>query len=195
MITKEELLALLRERNYIAAYSEVDRFERNDRARTEYVGLIANAIVDELVLTPKKEEAERVVYLRSILAWVLRDMPGLSRLYREQVRGQDRGGDPLRSVYEGIRGISDVAAGRKSLDEGIGETVDTVRNTFDDVSEQFRSGNIEEGVRSGLEEVGRFFESLNDQINSDHARREERPARPDRDSGEPEEDENEADES
>ena len=152
--TGARVTRLLRERNYVGAYSVV-RAMSNPDDRAEYAGLVAEALAQELS-TPRLAR-ERAVYIRSLLVWVFRDFPGLSALYREQLRiaaGRSTGFD----VLEGVRNIQDIATGRKTFEEGVGDTVESVRQGVESnegVREFFdRAG---ENVKDAIDQFGRMF--------------------------------------
>ena len=165
---------MIDEQNFVAAYMVVKQSGLSDLDRTEMAGQIVARIVDDLSRCTRREERERAIYLRSLLAWVFRDIPGLSSLYREQVRLVHNRGDFATDMYQGLKNINDVASGRKGFGEGLEDTVSQVRQNLEDAAENFRSGDPSESVRSfmsaaetglrdGLSQVGKFFEGLNEQ--------------------------------
>jgi len=129
---------VLAARNYIAAYQYIKRQHPPEPEYSEYSGSLVSAVIDELSKVNKREEPDRVVYLRSILSWVFRDIPGLSSLYREQLRGGSSGGDTVSEVYRGIRNMNDVASGRKSLGEGVEDAFEQMRDNFEKVAGELR---------------------------------------------------------
>lgn len=152
--------------NYVAAYTAIKESHMDDLDRTELTGKLVARIVDELSRCTRREDRERAVYLRTLLSWIFRDVPGLSTLYREQLRLAHRAeGDLASGIYRNFRTISDVAGGRKSVAEGFEETAEQIRAGFEEAAENLRSGDPAESVRSivkeGLEQFGRFFESMN----------------------------------
>lgn len=163
---------MVEKRNYVGAYMAVKQSALAELDRTEIVGEMVSAIVDELSSVTRRQERERAIYLRSILAWIFRDFPGLSSLYREQVRLVHNRGDIASDMYQGFKNINDVASGRKAVSEGIEETVDQVRQNLEDAAESFRAGDTSEsfhsfvsaaetGIRDSLTQMGRLFEGLN----------------------------------
>ncbi len=184
---KSHFERLVRERNYIAAYQYIKMTRPPEPEFSEHAGALASSIIEELARTNKREEADRVVFLRSILAWVFRDIPGLSTLYREQLRGAGSGGDPMSEVYRGVRNLNDMANGRKSVSEGIEDAFHQIRENVERVADQVRdryneysrgggthgaeeSGerpdpvndllrSAEKGITQGLKQVGEFFEN------------------------------------
>jgi len=135
--------ALIAEGNYIGAYGRVRRMSDSDDAKAELTGRIANAIASELQ-SARSQGSERQAYLRAQLAWVCRDVPGLSYLYREQVRQRpaDIGGDLLKS-------IRDIAEGRPA------DAADRVRRDIEGVQESIASGEAADKVQGFLKEAGR----------------------------------------
>lgn len=129
---------LLSDRNYIAAYQYLKSSRLEEPRYSEYSGRIVSAVLLELSRTNKRDDPERQVFLRSILAWIFRDIPGLASIYREQVRIAQGANDPVSGVYQGLRTLNDVAAGRKSVSEGIEEAFGRIRDLADRASEEFR---------------------------------------------------------
>ena len=189
---KERVEQMIDEQNFVAAYMAVKQSGLEDLDRTEMAGQIVARIVDDLGQCTRREERERAIYLRSLLAWIFRDIPGLSSLYREQVRLVHNRGDFATDMYQGFKNINDVASGRKGFSEGLEDTTNQIRQNLEDAAENFRSGDASESVRSfmtaaetglrdGLAQMGRFFEGLNEQSgesartsrNSDEWRRSE----------------------
>lgn len=163
---------MIAERNYVAAYLAIKDSGLSDVERHEYTGTLVTKIVDELGECSRRNERERVTYLRSLLAWIFRDVPGLSSLYREQLRLANTKGDFASDVYQGFKSFNEIAGGRKGVAEGIEETVDQVRRNLEDAADNFRSGDTSEsvrsfvsaaeaGIRDGLTQMGRLFEQLN----------------------------------
>lgn len=169
----DRIQEMIRDNNFVAAYTTIKESRLDDIDKTELSGKLVARIVDELSRCTKREDREKAVYLRTILAWVFRDIPGLSTLYREQLRLAHRGeGDFATDLYRNFRNISDVAGGRKSVAEGFEETAENIRVGFEEATENLRSGDPTETVRTfmstaettikdGLEQFGRLFESLN----------------------------------
>lgn len=148
---------LLRERNYIGAFGRVQKVPESDGLRAELTGKIANAISEELAAL-RGQNPERQAYLRAQLAWVCRDVPGLSYLYREQTRSRAENFDLLKS-------IRDLASGRPE------DAADRLRRGVEDVQESISSGetgdklqgllkDVERNMRSGARQVGQFIDSM-----------------------------------
>lgn len=170
---KERVDQMIDDHNFVAAYMAVKQSGLSELDRTELAGLIVARIVDDLGRSTRRDERERAIYLRSLLAWIFRDIPGLSSLYREQVRLVHNRGDLATDMYQGLKNINDVASGRKGFNEGLEDTVNQVRDNLEDAAESLRSGDASEsvrkfmsaaetGLRDGLTQVGRFFESMNE---------------------------------
>lgn len=136
--TSTEFERLLSDRNYIAAYQYLKNARVEEPKYSEFAGRLVNSVMIELSRTNRRDDAERQAFLRSIIAWVLRDIPGLAPLYREQVRLSQGGGDPMSDVYRGIRNLNDVASGRKSISDGIEEAVDQLRGLTGKAAEELR---------------------------------------------------------
>ena len=170
---RAHITRLIHESNFMGAYLYIKDADLEKDDRNELIGMLAGAVVDEISRT-RRDDKERVYFLRSVLAWILRDVPGLSPLYREQLREQN-GPDNLLSVLtRGVRNIGDVATGRKRVSEGIQDAADEAKRNLDDAAESIRSGEAKErlddflssaesGIRKGLDQLGEFFRVLNEQ--------------------------------
>lgn len=179
---RAHLTRLISDRNYLGAQLYLREAELESEERNELLGMLATAVVDELSRT-RRDDRERIVYLRSVLAWILREVPGLGSMYREQLRGASGGGDVVSQFARGLRTFGDVAAGRTS----VSDAADEARHNFEDATERFRSGesseqvndflsSAEKGIRDGLDQLGAFFQAMN----------EEREPRPGQDAGDEE---------
>ena len=169
---RAHLNRLIADRNYLGARLFLKDAEVADDERDELMGLLATAVVDELSRT-RRDDRERIIYLRSVLAWILREIPGLGSFYREQLRGIAGGNDFFSEVARGVRTFGDVASGRRSVGEGMNDVADDARRSFEDATERIRSGesseqlgefftNAEKGLRQGLDQLGAFFRAMND---------------------------------
>jgi hypothetical protein len=172
---------LIENSNHLGAYLYLKDAGLEHEEYVELVGELAGAVVDELSRT-RRDDKERIYFLRSILAWILRDVPGLGSLYREQLRESRGGGGAgiLGSVTRGFRNAGDVATGKKSVSEGLQDVADEVRQNMESAADSVNSGetgsrlneflnSAESGVRQGLDQLGDFFRTLNDK--SDDAER------------------------
>jgi hypothetical protein len=149
---------LVRERNYIGAYGRVKRLPDSDGLRIDLTGKIANAVSEELSAL-RGQNPERQAYLRAQLAWVCRDVPGLSYLYREQIRSRNE------ASFDILKSIKDLAVGRPE------DAADRIKRGMEDVQESISSGqagdqfqnllkDVERNMRSGAQQVGNFIDSM-----------------------------------
>jgi hypothetical protein len=149
---------LVRERNYIGAYGRVKRLPESDSLRIDLTGKIANAVSEELSAL-RGQNPERQAYLRAQLAWVCRDIPGLSYLYREQIRSRNEGS------FDILKSIKDLAVGRPE------DAADRIKRGMEDVQESISSGqagdqfqnllkDVERNMRSGARQVGDFIDTM-----------------------------------
>jgi hypothetical protein len=149
---------LLREKNYIGAYGRAQKLPESDGLRIDLTGKIANAISEELSAL-RGQNPERQAYLRAQLAWVCRDVPGLSYLYREQLRAR------TDANFDLLKSIKDLASGRPE------DAADRLRRGVEDVQESINSGqagdriqgmlkDVERNMRDGAKQVGAFIDSM-----------------------------------
>lgn len=191
-MNQQELLAsvtrALTEKNYVGAYLLLRESQLDRAVRYEYTGRIAATVVDELSRT-RRDDRERIYYLRSLLAWIFKDVPGLAALYREQLRGTTGGNDWLGGFARGVNNIGDVASGRKTVGNGLQDAADDAYRQAERAAEQFAGTETgaqvneflsaaERGIRDGIGQLGNFFRALN---NVDEPSEEEEPWRTDPD--------------
>ncbi len=176
--TAEKIARYIGEKNYLAAYMTVKNGGLTEDEKIETTGRLVTKILDDLSLDSIKKNPERAVYLRSLLAWIFRDVPGLSSLYREQLRGVQDGGDPMMTLYKNLRVLNDVATGKKSFAEGVEESVDAVRRGFEDaphgdVSDSMKgfAEKAEDGVRRGFQQFTEFFDTITESARRQNAAR------------------------
>ena len=176
--TVEKIARYMGERNYLAAYMTVKNGGLTEDEKIETTGRLVTEILDDLSLDSIKKNPERVVYLRSLLAWIFRDVPGLSSLYREQLRGVQDGGDPMMTLYKNLRILNDVATGKKSFAEGVEESIDAVRRGVEDAQSAGVSDSMKEfaekaesGMRRGFQQFNEFFDSITEAARKQNAAR------------------------
>jgi hypothetical protein len=160
---------LLRDGNFLGAGMMLKNRTMSEEEEAERAGELAGAIVDELSRLDRRQERERILYLRSVLGWLLRDIPGLSSLYREQLQAAEGGSTgPMADIYRNFKTFSDVAAGRKKFSEGAEEAAENLRRGFEDAAQTFSGGRgnegfdqfmkaAEEGFRGGFDQFGELF--------------------------------------
>lgn len=185
-----QLTRLLSEKNFVGAHLYIRRADVDVAEREELIGRLAASIVDELSQT-RRENRERLVYLRGVLAWVLREVPGLAPLYREQLQLSMGRTDLFGELAKGVRNLGDVAAGRKSFQEGVQEASDGFRRNAEDAGERMRSdpngarmteffSSAERGIREGLDQFSEMLRGMNERnegtSSSEDSSRDERAA-------------------
>jgi len=191
---REHVTRLIEGSNHMGAYLYLKDAELDHDDYVELVGMLAGSVVDQLSRT-RRDDRERIYYLRSILAWIMRDVPGLGTLYREQLRDAAGGAAGLLGSFSrGLRNAGDVASGRKSVSDGFQDAADDVRYNVEGAAEAVRSGeagvrlneflhSAESSVRQGLDQLGDFFRTLNEQSEMERSA-EARPAEPETDASE-----------
>ena len=137
-----KLRGYLKEQNYIAACLFLKNEELPDDARYEATGEVAKGVIDDLASEKNKE---KILYLRSILVWLFKDIPGLASVYREQLRLASDNPNIVRDFMKGVRTFSDIATGGAS--ETVGEKVD-------DMAENLRPEAIQEKVKDFFSDAG-----------------------------------------
>ena len=160
----------LSEKNYVAACLSLKNIEIDDMDKYEVTGEVAKCVVADLA---SEKNREKVLYLRSVLIWLFKDVPGLASVYREQLRLASNAANPVRDFVRGVQTFSDMATGGKSAD---------IEETVDDIAENLRPEAIQEKVKDffsqagvdideGIKKATDFFDSLSGRPK----REEERP--------------------
>lgn len=165
----ERFARMIRDANFLGAGMLLKKRGMSEEEEAERAGELAGAIVDELARLDRRQDRERILYLRSVLAWLFRDIPGLSSLYREQLQAAEGGNTgPMADIYRNLRTFADVASGRKKFSEGAEETAENLRRNFEDAAESFSSGRAndsfdqfvqtaEEGFKGGFAQFGELL--------------------------------------
>ena len=153
---------LISGKNYLGAYHYLKELDIPKAERSAYAGITAQAIADDLA-SQARSNRERIVFLRSLLTYVLKDFPGLASLYREQLRIAQGREDLLGDLFRGVRNAADVAAGRKSIEEGVEDAAEDFKETLDqNLGGGFENlaKDAEKTLRAGIESINSFFTSL-----------------------------------
>lgn len=125
-----EVRRLIEEKNYVGAGLAIRSTTAPEAERNEAIGLAVAAVIGEI---DNEKNRERVVYLRSLLSWYFKEAPGLSYLYREQLKmAHGRGGTDLNSIFRFFRDIG------ASIAPGSAPDMDETAEKVKDFSERFR---------------------------------------------------------
>ncbi|GAB6091286.1 hypothetical protein [Spirochaeta dissipatitropha] len=165
---RNRLNKLMEEKNYLAAILLLREIPQYSEDRQELPGLIAERLIEEID-SLSREKKERRLYLRSLLQMLMREVPGLAAIYRDQVRASSGENDPMQQVYKNVKNWSDVASGKKSFRDGVDDTAENVQQGFEQAGESIRSGEFsenlkgffnvaEQGIQSGLKTLDSFFQ-------------------------------------
>lgn len=182
-MTQEELKgyieAAIDDGNYLSAYMTLQREKQKDGALGEqevidFTGRIVERIIDDLSRLPKRENRERIVYLRSLLVWIFKDVPGLSGVYREQLRILTGQTGPIADLLKtlNLRGVSNITGNEDAVADEVEDVVDTIKQNLEDVAEKVRTGDVNEqvrdfftaaesGVRQGIRQLNDVLRSFN----------------------------------
>jgi hypothetical protein len=155
---KEFYDELIEDGNYLGAAQFLREIDLPRARRSAYTGKIVQAVIRDLGSARSKNDREKVVYLRSVLAWLLKEYPGLASIYREQLRLATGGRDVLPEFARGVRNMGDVLSGKKTVQEGMEDAAEPLESFTD------QAGNF---IRDGLNQVGEFFAGLNRGFDSD----------------------------
>ncbi len=154
-----KLRGYLEDQNYVAACLCLKKEELPDDAHNEMAGEIAKHVVDSLASEKNKE---KIVYLRSVLVWLFKDIPGLASVYREQLRMASDNPNIVRDFMRGVRTFTDAATGgeSESLSGKIDEATENLRPEAmqEKVKEFFSDAGLDIG--DGIQKARDFFDNL-----------------------------------
>ncbi len=143
---------LIDEHNYLGAGQYVREIDMEMAMRSARMGTVVEAVIRDLDKSRSKSDRERVIYLRSVLAWLLKDYPGLASIYREQLRIATGSNDIIPELARGFRNVNDVVSGKKSVQEGVEDAAEPLEGLAD------QAGKL---LNQGLNQLGDFFGRLN----------------------------------
>jgi hypothetical protein len=160
----DEVKRLLAEANYVAVGMMIRASEAPDRMRYEALGLAVDSVVSAL---ETEKQRERIVYLRTMLSWFFREAPGLSSLYREQLRlihGRS-GWQDLSNIARFFTDLSSGGSSSESFEERASsakEFTERFKEKSEDVQEQVKDFFTQSGIDldEGLRRAGDFFETI-----------------------------------
>lgn len=166
---QERTERLLKQKKYLPAITVLQKAAIDREQKDELLGDTAECIVQELDSLPR-DRRERRLYLRSLLQMVLREVPGLAAVYRDQARAASAKNDPVQDIYRNFKNWSDVVGGHKTVRDGVEDTAETVRQGFEQAEESVNNGEFaenlqgflniaEQGIRSGIRSLDDFFQS------------------------------------
>lgn len=149
----------LADRNYIAACLYLKNEEVLEDTKHEMTGVVSSRIIDDLSV---EKSREKILYLRSILVWLLKDIPGLATVYREQLRLASGNQAFMQDIFRGVRNFADAATGGAS--ETVNEKVEeAARNMRPEVIQEkvkdfFSQAGVD--IDDGIRKAQAFFDSL-----------------------------------
>lgn len=123
-----EFSMFLDQDNFLGAWMWVKQHVHEPASQAAYAGEAGKVILARLDRAVKEKNREQEAWLRANLAYVLREYPGLSALYREQARTAAQpasvAGGIIQGVQDTLRDLSDIAEGRVSVGDKIRENLE-----------------------------------------------------------------------
>ncbi len=163
----DEVRRLLGESNYVAAGMLIHDSGAPAVEKYEAVGLAVAAVMDELEAARNRE---RIVFLRTMLSWFFREAPGLSSLYREQLRmihGRRSPWNDLSNIARFIGELGSGAAASGAPDpqetaERVKEFSEKLKEHGDEFQEQVKDFFAQSGIDldEGMRRANEFFDSI-----------------------------------
>ena len=163
----DEINRLLGENNYIAVGMLIRKSDIADGEKFEALGLAVSSVVDAL---SGEKNRERIVYLRSILSWFFREAPGLSHLYREQLRlihGKSSAWQDFSNVFrffKDLGGDTSKSEGATASDtyEKAKDFSERLKGKGEDFQEQVKDFFAQSGIDldDGIKRANEFFDNL-----------------------------------
>lgn len=159
---KDLLSELLNDKNFLGAAQYLRELELEKAERSARMGAVVSAVIQDLGRARSGGDRERVVYLRSVLAWLLKEYPGLASIYREQLRIATGSGDIFPEFARGVRNMQDVFSGKKTVQEGMEDAAEPMEG-FAEQAGEF--------IKDGLNQFGSFFSKMNENMNREGSSR------------------------
>jgi hypothetical protein len=158
---------LLSTRNFLGALAAIKEANLETVEENIQIGRLAQAITAEIDHCRSTDKFEQARFSRALLAYCLRDYPGLSALYREQT---EAAGFSLREDLKRFsRTISDMASGKVSMEAGLKEGFDNANRRAAEAGFSVNNvvKNVEDGIKQGLNGLASFFDSLGNTVPND----------------------------
>jgi hypothetical protein len=166
-----EVKRLLDESNYVAAGMLIRNSNADEAERYEAVGLAVAAVIGEL---ETERNRERIIFLRTMLSWFFREAPGLSSLYREQLRMIHGRPSPWQDISNIARLLGDLGAGgaggrpgapppdAEETAERVRDFSDRLRERGEDFQEQVKDFFAQSGIDldEGMKRANDFFDTF-----------------------------------
>lgn len=163
---KEHINGLIADKNYLSAGLHIVEMQNKDLQK-DLLGKTANAIVAELESLPWRQNKERVYYLRSLLAWIMKEIPGLSHLYREQLK-HATGHSAISDI---IKKTANIPTNPEEAVDAVRDTMEQLKSNIDDTTDAISSSDLkstgdkfikqaEKGIIDGLDQFSNFLNSL-----------------------------------
>lgn len=153
---------LLADKNYLGAFIHIKEQKLPREEEGIALGNLSMHLVKEIDACRLRNEKEQITYLKSVLAYCLRDFPGLSALYREQQFSGLRQSGIVEQVGQASRNLNDVLSGKISVEAGIKEGIDQIEKHAEEAGVPVGdlAREIEKGVKSGINGVADFLSAL-----------------------------------
>jgi len=131
----DDVRRLLDEKNFVGVGMVIRASSAPDSERFEALGLAIAAVNDALA---GEKNRERLAFLRTMLSWYFKEAPGLSHLYREQLRMIHGGGSGWNDLSRLFRMIRDFGSGGEATGSGpdIESTSERMRDFTDEIKQK-----------------------------------------------------------
>jgi hypothetical protein len=164
MKTVEELIE---DKNYLGAYSSLKSLDEDEEK--VMAGLLVSALIKDLDKARKEKRVEELHVLRSLILWIFRDYPGLSGIYRLQLRGENKA--DLFKIFEDLGEFAKKAASGVDMENTVEDVVENVKQKAQDLNEDIQSGEAgkkvedfmqkaSETVQEGIRHVDEVFKTM-----------------------------------
>ncbi|MEW5815810.1 MAG: hypothetical protein AB1798_10515 [Spirochaetota bacterium] len=166
-----DIEALIDGGNYLAAYLKIKNLPEDDPKKDELAGRVVMKIVEDLGNAQKKDAEEKVFYLRSLLIWIFKDVPGLSLIYRDQLKSSRKSSQPVLDFFNTLKEIGERPLQPQDVAQKIEETVLNIKQNIDDAAQRLNNDEVREqvrdlftlaetGVREGLKQVSDIIDMI-----------------------------------
>jgi hypothetical protein len=160
---REDIQSMTRSGNYLGAYSGIDLVE-DELEKRELVGELVETMVIDLENQTMGKNKERVYYLRSLLLYIFRDYPGLSGIYRLQLRSDEK--SDLFGLFRGLGDAAKRTGEAMDVPNSVEDAVEALKRNVNEFADDVKSGQFNEKVKDFFskaeESMRESFRHVND---------------------------------
>ncbi|MBN1699704.1 MAG: hypothetical protein JW881_19475 [Spirochaetales bacterium] len=173
--------SMLDEGNYLAAYLHIKESAPGKEKEIEYKGKCVMRILDELTVSERRRNREKLHYYRSLLLLIFQDVPALARFYRGQLRSLRDAQNPLDFLRD-LKEIAEATGNREEFERRVEDTIEDIKDRMEDTADSIRDGSAQEslenlvniagdGIKEGLKGFSRFLNDFTKTVREESEKR------------------------